>query len=251
MHLLVQLPITLLNEVLHDFNPRNNHFLKDALSMIHLNHVSLLVLAWWEIEFLKNSIWMLVVSWSRWAISSISRAFHWAETLKVVIHSLVHPLLLKARLCRPWSLSCRHEFLSCGFVVGSVSTATVTPSCRLWGIVEHLLQRVDLWLFLKLARGPALVSRRSRRTVQLTWINQIVLVRCCNKSTSQVLTGCALQVITVVVTYVEAKTAGFTTSVDASKNVISALIFDTAGKANASLEHGWGARIELSKYPRV
>lgn len=97
---------------------------------------------------------------------------------------------------------------------------------------------MDLWLFLKLARGPALVSRRSRRTVQLTWINQIVLVRCSNESTSQVLTGCALKVITVVVTYVEAKTAGFTTSVDASKNVISALIFDTAGKANASLEHG-------------
>ena len=71
----------------------------------------------------------------------------------------------------------------------------------------------------------------------MTWIDQIVLVRRCNKATPQVLAGCVMQFVTVVVTYIKAKSAILTTSIYTAEDVIRALIFDAAREADACLQH--------------
>ena len=54
MHLSVQLAVALLDEVLHDLNPRYDHFFEDALPLIHLNHSCLL--GWINIELIEDGV---------------------------------------------------------------------------------------------------------------------------------------------------------------------------------------------------
>lgn len=146
LHTLAQFGVAILHEVLNDFDPRNDDFFKNSLSLVHFDKVGRLKTAG------KGQVvkWHVLVV-NRRGVSGPIGPFKRAELVKVIGDPLVDPLLLTCHVdVRRSSTFARQELLPGGIVVSRICTPAISAhevlalECAKLGAISFDSKQVSL-----------------------------------------------------------------------------------------------------------